>query len=207
MFNIHHTIRDSQHCQRNWDLSKTIPEGDIETLKIAATQCPSKQNYLFYKLNFITNRAIIKNIYENTDGFTMQTDLNKPYSKENSHSYTNSQTLANLLIVIEYVKPSEGHRYRDKQFECDWKKDADQAVGIAGGYLNLTAAILGYKTGFCACLNNDKIKDILNTSNDIALMLGVGYPDQNRNSREHHIDTTFTFPKKEKQPIETIFLF
>ena len=37
----------SQHCQRNFDLTKSIPENDLELLIHAATNCPSKQNIAF----------------------------------------------------------------------------------------------------------------------------------------------------------------
>ena len=39
-----------------------------------------------------------------------------------------------------------------------------------------------------------------------AVMLGIGFPDENRNSREHHTDPTFTFPQKPKEQIEIEFI-
>ena len=56
---ISKAIIRSQHCQRNWDLSKSIPKEDLDLLVTAATECPSKQNVAFYKAYFITNRQII----------------------------------------------------------------------------------------------------------------------------------------------------
>ena len=49
MFNsfLEKTIVKSQHCQRNWDLSRSLPEEDIKTLQTAVTQCSSKQNRVF----------------------------------------------------------------------------------------------------------------------------------------------------------------
>jgi len=41
-------IHRSQHTQRNYDLSKSIPIEDIKTIITSATQCPSKQNVAFY---------------------------------------------------------------------------------------------------------------------------------------------------------------
>ena len=41
---IDKAIRASQRCQRNWDLSQIIDEGDISVMKTAVTQCASKQN-------------------------------------------------------------------------------------------------------------------------------------------------------------------
>jgi len=61
-------ITKSQRCQRNWDLSKDIPIEDIKTLKTSVTQCSSKQNRVFYKVKFITNRDMIEKIYKTTGG-------------------------------------------------------------------------------------------------------------------------------------------
>lgn len=52
-------------------MTKTIPDIDIEILKSAVIECPSKQNIVFYTPYFITNRNIVEEIYEKTDGFTV----------------------------------------------------------------------------------------------------------------------------------------
>ena len=57
---IKKAIIRSQHCQRNWDLSKQIPQDDIDLIVYAASNCPSKQNVSFYNLHAITNRDILK---------------------------------------------------------------------------------------------------------------------------------------------------
>ena len=57
----------SQHCQRNWDLNKVIPEQDIEIFKHVVTNCPSKQNIAYYDVYFINNRKIIEEIHNNID--------------------------------------------------------------------------------------------------------------------------------------------
>ena len=54
----------SQHCQRNWDLQKQIPQDDIDLIVHSVTNCPSKQNISFYKVHVITNRQFIENIHE-----------------------------------------------------------------------------------------------------------------------------------------------
>ena len=41
-------IHRSQHTQRNYDLSKKIPQADLDLIIEAATQCPSKQNIAYY---------------------------------------------------------------------------------------------------------------------------------------------------------------
>ena len=48
------SIIKSQHVQRNWDLSREMPEDDIDLLVHAATNCPSKQNFKFYTLSKVS---------------------------------------------------------------------------------------------------------------------------------------------------------
>ena len=164
---IKKAILKSQHCQRNFDLEPSFTAEDIELLKTAVSQCPSKQNVAFYKAHFIFDRIIIKQIHEQTRGFIL-----KPELGDDSPKQTNSQTLANLLVVFEKINPkkaNEGKDYRSIHFdkfangsanEDDLKilnKDALLAVGIAAGYINLTAALLGYCTGCCSCFNSPGI--------------------------------------------------
>ena len=60
------TITKSQRCQRNWDLSREIPMEDIKTMQTSVTQCASKQNRVFYKTVFITDRDVINQVYRKT---------------------------------------------------------------------------------------------------------------------------------------------
>ena len=87
-------IIKSQHCQRNWDLEKEIPDEDLQLLTTAGTQCPSKQNIAFYKLHFISNRDVIEKVHSHTSGFVVRYNPTVEYT-------TNPQTLANLLVVFE----------------------------------------------------------------------------------------------------------
>lgn len=205
---IEKAIIKSQHCQRNWDLSKEIPEEDLNLLITAATECPSKQNVAFYKTHFITNRALIEAIHDNTWGFT--TNQN-PRGSE-----TNSQTLANLLIVFEEFnydhtrtvdiwRNEETHAVQTGELKKETleilKRDKNMAIGVAAGYLNLTASLMGYATGCCACFNGQGIKEILNLEGDVLLLMGIGHKDPALNRRVHHLRHDFVFPTKQKEPI------
>lgn len=194
-------IPESQHCQRNWDLTKSISPEDIETLKLAVSQCPSKQNRAFYKVAFIQNRQIIEDIHETTDSFVVQW--------EPRLATTNPQTLANLLVVFmrnrnyEELPRTESEAsmgvVEGKNGSINYcaKVDEDRAIGIAAGYLNLTAHLLGYKTGFYnAQHNNDFLCHMLN--GEVLLALGIGFEDVNRNRREHHEKPFFKFPTYSK---------
>ena len=104
MFNqmIEKSIHKSQHCQRNWDLSREIPTEDLETIKIAATQCPSKQNESFYKVVFVHDRDTINKIADCTKGF--YTSSQYPYKANatgmDDELQINTQVQANLLVAF-----------------------------------------------------------------------------------------------------------
>lgn len=212
MFNkiIHDAILKSQRCQRNWDLSKQIPEEHIRVIETAVTQCPSKQNITFYKPIFITNREIIEKIYEKSMGaYTVDCDTGE------GKCNTNPQVLANLLVALvedydvndltknpqikqhfgiplsEFEINNEQYKYRDyehmiSQMESQYKRDQAIAVGIAAGYMNLSSSLMGYSTGCCQCVDDDAVSNILGTNRKLLLLMGIGFKDKNRPRREHH---------------------
>ena len=202
-------IIKSQHCQRNWDLTQTIPQDDINLIITAATQCPSKQNIAFYKLHVITNRDVIETIHANTVGFVVKLHPKPEYT-------TNPQTLANMVLVFEEyfdINNSKDSARNDQTrllskgitnptSEMILKKDQQMAVGVAAGYVNLTSTLLGYSTGCCTCMNHEKIKEILNLNSKPILLMGVGFKNLDKNRRIHQLDDSYMFPTKQKQKIE-----
>jgi nitroreductase len=219
-------IIKSQHCQRNWDLERQIPEEDLEILEFAATQCPSKQNVAHYKVHMITNRDLIEKIHAETNGFVYRDtplgpkpDTPKGPNDTDVKYTTNTQVLANLLIVLEdYTDLSLwGDRVRNTETrfistgqDADGKRaqvmqfDRNVAVGIAAGYLNLTATLLGYSTGCCSCMNHDNIAKILGMKTHPLLLMGIGFKDPNKNRRIHQLRDDFVFPTKPKQEIPVV---
>jgi len=193
----------SQHTQRNWDLSKEIPEEDIEILVHAISNCPSKQNFAFYNAHFITNRDIIEKVHSLSMGLG--------YNDENGERIecTNPQVLANLLVVFEEATPSKEYfgklGQRDFSLVDLYKRDRDMAIGIAAGYLNVTSSMLGYQTGCCACFDFDAVQELLGLENKPILAMGVGIKDPNRQRREHHVDGVM-LPRRVKEEIKVSFV-
>jgi len=211
--NIEKAIHRSQHTQRNWDLSREIPQDDIDLIITSVTQCPSKQNVAHYKVHAITNREIIEQIHDHTRGFTTSYT---PYTAE-----TNSQVLANLLLVFEEVEVNQtgdkvSHRSDETRMIKNGEitaeaaallmRDRHMAVGIASGYCNVVSALLGYSTGCCACYDGEAIKKILNLENEVILMMGVGFKNPNLHRRVHHKNHEFVFPTKTKQEIQVNYI-
>lgn len=201
-------IIKSQHCQRNWDLSRSIPEDDIQLLVTAATNCPSKQNIAFYKLHFVTDRTLIEQIHEQTNGFVVK------LSPTHNEYTTNPQTLANLLIVFEKytnLKDKYDQNRNDQTRNLatgikDATHDRDRliSVGVAAGYVNLTANLLGYSTGCCSCMNEKAVREIVKADDEILLLMGIGYKDPTKNRRIHQTED-YMFPTKTKQEIPVLF--
>ena len=217
-------IDRSQHCQRNFDLSKSIPEVDMKKMVHAVTQCPSKQNVALYEAHFVTNRDVIEEMHKTTEGFDY------PDGNGGVAYQTNSQVLANLVIVFtklpineklfenEEVDYSVPLGYRSNA-AVEWERgeiseteytsllrDQEQAIGIAAGYVNLTASLLGYGTGCCACFDPNDLKKAGGFDNEPALMMGIGFKNPEKNRRVHQTDENFVFPTYKKQKIATNFI-
>lgn len=205
-------IHRSQHCQRNFDLSLEIPQEHLKLLETAITQCPSKQNVAHYKVHMITNREIIEKIVSAT-----------PVEKVDNleELTTNSQLMANLVVVFEsyFDMTKEEDQFRndettnlyankveDQRMYNVLERDANVAVGIAAGYLNLTASILGYRTGCCQCMDEDQICKILNLQNRPLLAMGIGFNDETRPRRVHALDPSYVFPTRAKQDIPVNYI-
>lgn len=175
----------SQHVQRNWDLSKEMPQDDIDLLVHAATNCPSKQNFKFYDLHVITNRNTIEEIYKHTKGLGIKNEESGKVEMT-----TNSQVLAHSLFIftdtVRSAQYKEKWKNDDDALEKNWMRDQDMAIGIAAGYVNVIASQLGYGTGCCACFMNDPIQEIIGSDGKIVLMMGVGLKDDSLNRRVHH---------------------
>lgn len=191
----------SQHCQRNFDLSQQIPEQDLETLVYAATNCPSKQNIAFYNLHVITDREIIERVHELAPGTHAYNEAGELIAT------TNSQVLANAIFVYEQLELDDlserGFTKWQNADEADietFKRDRATAIGIASGYVNLTAAMLGYSTGCCQCFLAHDIKEYLGLKNNPAMVQGVGFKDASRNRRLHE-KNGLMFPTRKKEEI------
>jgi hypothetical protein len=208
MDSILSAVESSQHCQRNWDLDKTIDPEHLKIFEYVVKTVPSKQNISFYKVHFITNRKLIEEIYKNTNTFHPKTTID----------FKNPQTLANLLVIFEddlsYGEINENNDTRayklqhlltpqqKSTIEKTLHQDRQQAIGIASGQLSLIANYLGYKTGFCGCYNIKPIAELLNTKNRISLLLGIGYSKSELPHSAHQLDKEFFSKVRPKAPIE-----
>lgn len=209
---IINAIEKSQHCQRNWDLSKTIPEDHINLFIEAVKRAPSKQNIAHYKTHFISDRNLITLIADCTRRHSNNVWL---LNKMELTKTINSQALANLLIVFEFYQDYSSPEIYNRNAEAKtvflnsqlggpkqiMEADGYTAIGIASGYVALLANMLGYSTGFCGCIQSDNMSKVLNTDNKIMLLLGVGFPNDGVDHVVHHEISTHRYPILSKQEI------
>jgi len=188
-----------QHCQRNYDLEQTMPEADVELLIHAATQAPSKQNLDFFSVYAVQDRSTIERIYQTT---------------KTVKGRFNPQVLGQLLLVFvknpDVVSTNQSYRNNetrawDEESLYNLHVDMHQAIGVAAGFSNLTASMLGYRCGCNKCFDGEAVKEILNLQDDedAILMMGIGIKDDTRNRREEH----FTGEKVEahkKVPLKVV---
>ena len=176
----------SRRCQRNW-ASQNIDEETINGLIEIALNAPSKQNEVHFALAVITNKDVLKDVYDDfVWGF---------------HAYTtnsamrNTQMGAPALFIYGYSKQTDisGDSHgcnastgTSKGFDDRMKLAAERSIGISSGQLVLAANMLGLQTGFNQNLfYNDKDendwKDVLGLPEDAdfcpSLAVGVGYGD------------------------------
>lgn len=197
-------IHRSQHTQRNYDLSKRIPREDLKTIITSAAQCPSKQNTAFYDLHIIENQDVIKSIYHLTTG-------NATTDEEYKH-LSNPQVLANVLLVFSIKDKIQSSHHReavlsgeDSEAARIVMQDAHTAIGIAAGYVNLTASLLGYETGCCSCvMDYEKLKDLLHIEGSPSLLMGVGFKNEGVNRRTHALAGTSEFDDNWDEMLNTI---
>ena len=196
-------VSNSQRAQRNYDLTKSISENDLETLIHAATNSPSKQNETHYSLHVYTDQTMIRKIYDHTKKFTLMSpkenlkelfgvDENGKYWQDDNQAVKNSQIFANALFV--YVKEEgaarggthmAGQEHKGSSARTLYDEQINYSIGISIGELILTANLLGYRTGLCSAMDDDAIKKLLGVDNRVKMLVGVGYPNLDVDRRLH----------------------
>jgi len=143
----------------------------------------------------IENKKVIDSVYETTTNLMLNGKDNTGYE-----TLSNPQVLGNLLLVfVEKDVKSGAHKEANEvndgvnieETNRIVNLDRHVAVGLAAGYVNMTATLLGYETGCCSCvMDYDKLKEILGTDKHPILLMGVGFKNDSLNRREHPLKNT-----------------
>tara|TARA_A100001011_G_C14107297_1_gene755367 strand:- start:94 stop:759 length:666 start_codon:yes stop_codon:yes gene_type:complete len=180
----------AERCQRNWNYDIPVKDQDIETLIQVAINMPTKQNVDYYELIVSTNKNFNKSCYDSA------INPDDPYFESEPNKLRNGQVNAPLLFI--WQNSLNGTETFDER--CLVTRDidgnntgdyldhsVDTAIGISSGATALAAAYLGYKTGFCACMDmptlyrKNKETEFLKVSENLlkahtTLFLGIGNP-------------------------------
>jgi nitroreductase len=199
---IKQAVAVTNRAQRNYDLTKSIPQEDLDTLIYAAVNSPSKQNETHYSLHVYTDQTIIKQIYSHTKKFTMirdKQDQDESFKVEDdvfiqndAKSVTNSQIYANALFVYVVEQgDTRGSQHKAAKENPNstaakvYNEQVAYSMGISVGELILSAGLLGYKTGICSALDTRPIRDILGIKQNPKLLVGVGIPNSQLDRTQH----------------------
>jgi nitroreductase len=201
---IKDAVNTAQRAQRNYDLSKSIPQEDLDTLIHVATNSPSKQNETHYALHVYTDQHKIREIYNQTKFFSLikdETDFDNVFKEENGEfwqsedlSVHNSQILSNALFVysVDHGR-ARGGNSNIAQTTSDtntesvkiYNEQIDFSIGISVGQLILSATILGYKTGLCSAFPKPQVRAIINSKYNVKLLVGIGFENTGVDRKLH----------------------
>ena len=153
-----------ERCQRNFDWSKPIPNKDVKYILNVATSMPTKQQLDFYNITVIESEPLAREFY------TTCTIPDECYYE--GDEWRNSQTYAPLLLL--YSTWPKYERYEPQN-------DIAMSMGISSSAAALAAANLGYKTGFCKCIDSRLAEEFVKKyfrKNvwDPTLAIGIGHP-------------------------------
>ena len=123
-----------EKCQRNFDWSKPLPNKHVKKILNVASSMPTKQQLQYYHITAIENEALAREFYTTC-------------TQSDGTPYANSQTYAPLLLIWTCNKNYKDHAPYT---------DVHMSVGISSAAAALTSASLGYKTGFCKCIEKEK---------------------------------------------------
>ena len=217
---IRHAVNVSQRAQRNYDLTKSINEKDLDTFIHVAANSPSKQNETHYELHVFTNQKIIREIYDQTKLFLLMKEddnFDQLYGEKDGkfwqsdkRSVHNSQVLANALFVyFEQEGEARGGTHKQAQSNSNNKESLIKyhqqigySIGVSAGQLVLSAALLGYKTGFCSAFKKGAVAEICNTKKMPKLLVGVGHENAGVDRRYHAETLNKDIPEGFKNGLE-----
>ena len=174
-------IEQTQHCQRNWNLDKSLDQETIEWLFDVGYTMPTKQNLSCFQIVAFTDRTMIEHLTASA--------INKGWR---SGHVKNPQMLAPVVFAFfEKEDDEEKSRSRERR---QGNTTTMIEIGLAAGAMALAANNIGLRTGFCKCFypletgaeKKNKIAKALKPykikGTSIGLGLGVGYPVEELNS-------------------------
>ena len=193
-------VEVTNRCQRNWDRSKPIFDEDLETLIHVAKRSPAKQNETHYKVFVIKDPDTIYKIYRKTKHYALWSEVDEIENDGKTNTadmnVRNSQVWTSALFGFcddwdQSVARSAIHAIMDEKEEVkanviiEREKQRYFSMGISSGMVALSAAMMGYSTGYCSAFWPKEMEEIVPGFIDLKILLGIGHPHPTKNRREH----------------------
>ena len=149
-------VMATRRSTRNFDVSKTIEQWKIEKILAAADTAPTAGNFQGFKLVYIKNREIKKRLVE----------------AANNQPYVNAP-----LVLVFCIDPSRVKMNFPPEILT---KFSLQDATLAAAYSQLAASALGLSSIWIGMLDEEKVKQIIESDLKPSSILCVGYPQQKR---------------------------
>jgi nitroreductase len=149
-------VMATRRSTRNFDVSKAIEQWKIEKILAAADTAPTAGNFQGFELVYIKNREIKKRLVE----------------AANNQPYVNAP-----LVLVFCIDPSRVKMNFPPEILT---KFSLQDATLAAAYSQLAASALGLSSIWIGMLDEEKVKQIIESDLKPSSILCIGYPQQKR---------------------------
>lgn len=149
-------VMATRRSTRNFDTSKAIEQWKIDKILAAADTAPTAGNFQGFKLVYIKNKEIKKRLVE----------------AANNQPYVNAP-----LVLVFCIDPSRVKMNFPPEILT---KFSLQDATLAAAYSQLAASALGLSSIWIGMLDEEKVKQIIESDLKPSSILCVGYPQQKR---------------------------
>jgi len=149
-------IMATRRSTRNFDTSKVIEQWKIDKILAAADTAPTAGNFQGFQLVYIKNKEIKKRLVE----------------AANNQPYVNAP-----LVLVFCIDPSRVKMNFPQEILT---KFSLQDATLAAAYSQLAASALGLSSIWIGMLDEEKVKQIIESDLKPSSILCVGYPQQKR---------------------------
>jgi len=149
-------IMATRRSTRNFDTSRIVEEWKVEKILAAGDTAPSAGNFQGFKVVYVKNQEIKKRLVE----------------ASNNQPYVNAP-----VVLVFCMDPS---RVKMKFPDEILRKFSLQDATLAAAYAQLAASALGLSSIWIGMIDEDKVKEIIDSELKPSSILCIGYPHQKR---------------------------
>jgi nitroreductase len=149
-------VMATRRSTRNFDTAKPVEEWKVEKILAAADTAPTAGNFQGFEVIYVKNNEIKKRLVE----------------AANNQPYVNAP-----VVLVFCIDPS---RVKIKFSPDILAKFSLQDATLAAGYAQLAASALGLSSIWIGMIDEEKVKEIVQTELRPSSILCIGYPQKKR---------------------------